>query len=177
MALSDAIKPAIKGVTVMSRLHSSLFAVALLAMVSAPSAGFAQDVDPAAAAQAQSDKAAAKAASRLAAARKKLAKAEKGIVDANDLQLASAEGGQVAAVDFRKLCKSPPEFSSSRDAQDWARKVSAAAKRWTNADGRKTKGAKNLERATRDKDKAEAEIIRSQAEFDRARSGTGLIPQ
>lgn len=153
----------------MSRHFLSLGAAAMLAVFAAPHSGYAQSVDQADKALADARKAESKADSRLAKARKNLAKSEKAIAKANDLQLASGERGQVAASDFRALCKSPPAFVSSRDAQEWARTVAAGAKRWTDADAKRAKGGKNLERATRDKDEAEADIIRAQAELDRLR--------
>lgn len=156
----------------MVRYFRHSVAALLLGLLVAPVVGFAQDVGQAEADRVSALKAEAKAVSRLAKARRNLAKAEKAIADATNAQFASAEGGQVAAVDFRKLAKSPPSFASSRDAREWASKVTASAKRWSDVDAQQSKARKNLERATRARDKAQAAIVTAQAELDRLPSAS-----
>jgi hypothetical protein len=156
----------------MVRYCRNFVAALLLAALVTPGVSFAQDVGQAEAERVAALKAEAKAVSRLAKARRNLAKAEKAIADATNAQFASAEAGQVAAVDFRKLAKSPPSFASSRDAREWASKVTASAKRWSDADAQQSKAGKSIERSTRARDKAQAAIVTAQAELDRLPSSS-----
>jgi hypothetical protein len=112
----------------------------------------------------------AAAIKRLAQSQAKLAKADNAIVASKNMQVASADAGMVSGTEFREIASMPPAINTSLEAREWVKKVSDAAKRWTDADKRGVKGGKNLDRAIKNKADAEAAIIRAKAEIEQGRA-------
>jgi hypothetical protein len=110
-----------------------------------------------------------KAVAKLTKAQQKLAKANEAIVAANAKQSSASGESNVAAAEFAQLIDNKPIVTSSIAAQAYAKRVTDASKRWASADNRNSDGGKELDKATRNKSAAEAEIINAQTEIEQAR--------
>ncbi len=106
---------------------------------------------------------------RLAKAQAKLARANEDIVKANSKQADASSESTLAAADYANLTSNIPVAANSTEASAFAKKLSDAAKRWLNADNKNKGGGKDLDKATRSKATAEAEITAAQSKIDQGR--------
>jgi hypothetical protein len=110
-----------------------------------------------------------KGVAKLSKAQAKLARANEDIVKANSKQADASSESAIAAADYATLTSNIPAAANSTEASAFAKKLSDAAKRWSNADNKNKGGGKDLDKATRNKASAEAEITAAQSEIDQGR--------
>jgi poly-gamma-glutamate capsule biosynthesis protein CapA/YwtB (metallophosphatase superfamily) len=106
----------------------------------------------------------------LAKATAKRARFNDDIVKANSKQADAGSEGNAAAADYATLTSNIPAAANSAEASAFSKKLSDAAKRWSNADNKNKGGGKDLDKATRNKASAEAEISAAQSEIDQGRA-------
>ncbi len=111
----------------------------------------------------------ARGVAKLAKAQAKLVRVDADVIKVNSKLAAGVGESAGAAARFVGIALSQPNSLSSFEATAYAKQVTDAAKIWADIDKKNKVGFKDLDRATRAKTTAEAEINAAQSEIDQGR--------